>query len=1078
MVQPLLPPLKQDDEGNQIGEIVAGSWGTEKQADLLEHIGDALNIPDLEDHNYKVNSIPNMWARPLLFEMVLTENHPMHQQILGEWRGLLAMLALKERRNFPLTTTKVTIPRNDDENQPDFLRALSRLFPNKTLDTEEATWETLYLILFNGKPIGLTSPTTLVCTSVNYADKMSRESVPWYENGKHLKDPVEDLDEEERIVVAAWLHKIWESIKPNDTTRELCGVIRGLLRGFIEELIDDASIQDCEFSDNSDDNFKLEGFFSCMDEPVLSLKGQKEYFTEDLLVINEENAFKGCLPPNIINSDALLGSHDIKITPILPIRKEKLSEIYKSEIVGKENEIDGELLNDKIHFENVQGGIKVSLEFPASDSNGQEEVSIFKIYRFSEKQQEDTNHTGKNSEIVELDNLPVLEIWPNFKKEGWKAYYTYFGRLDESIAFYAEPFLPEGRESKSTGDKINKITRTPIFPEVMLCQHKKKGQQEEKDIGVLLIQVETCPETNPDSEWTVGIDFGTTSTAVYRKANDGTSEPIELKNRVIQVPNYDDDVRLPVYQNFFYPDGRKTPFFSTLHIGDLHFKSENSNGTDALLNGNIYFLRFLGENADGNFSEFNELRKNGKVHTDLKWSPADENDENNNNMENTEKRRLQIFLRQLCLQCAAEAAVHGVRSIKWRYSYPKAFSGDDILVFNRTWHGVTENCMALTPLVNTGLESEAESIVIAKYFKSPSTDGYFTSGAVCIDIGGATSDISIWQGEGYGLRSQTSLKLAGRDIFLDLLVSNPLFLKEYAFGKEEGELQKVPDAIKNTIEEVANEKDDTSQKYLSQKYLWADTLLEDYGKYWLEDFTGGKYLGSPGGGFRRLIAIGIAGLLYYVGLLLKYLSEKNQIDIDQKDQEIYIYFGGRGSRIFDWFGGDKDREGETEFLEKVFLDAINPDRQGNLPEFKFVFTSKPKEEAAAGLVSNDDRDVLNNDVEDNLILAGESFEAAGTKHEWTALLTDDLLKQELKLESLEQFQKFIDSFNKHVEPAKRMSNEKRFKLPAKIEPSLSTLHSAVLEGIDSMKISSHIEPLFTLALKGLLKEETKKWIKP
>ena len=53
----------------------------------------------------EIDSIPSMWARPLLFEMALyNDRHPVHTRILGEWRGLLAMLALKEWCDFPLTT--------------------------------------------------------------------------------------------------------------------------------------------------------------------------------------------------------------------------------------------------------------------------------------------------------------------------------------------------------------------------------------------------------------------------------------------------------------------------------------------------------------------------------------------------------------------------------------------------------------------------------------------------------------------------------------------------------------------------------------------------------------------------------------------------------------------------------------------------------------------------------------------------------------------------------------------------------------------------------------------------------------
>ena len=120
-----------------------------------------------------------MWARPLLFEIALyDEEHPMHGCVVGEWRGLLAMLALKEQRKFPLETQLITIPDGADGETPEFLQALHRLLPQRTLDDAGTKWDKLYLILFKGKPIGITSPTTLVCTSIDYVKHISVNDVP------------------------------------------------------------------------------------------------------------------------------------------------------------------------------------------------------------------------------------------------------------------------------------------------------------------------------------------------------------------------------------------------------------------------------------------------------------------------------------------------------------------------------------------------------------------------------------------------------------------------------------------------------------------------------------------------------------------------------------------------------------------------------------------------------------------------------------------------------------------------------------------------------------------------------------
>ena len=147
---PLLPPLKKD--GAELAVLPStGTWEL-VPAVALNNIAENLGVTKVDAKFTEIDSIPSMWARPLLFEIALYDiDHPMHECILGEWRGLLAMLALKERRNFPLTTKQIEIPNADDESAPEFLRALRKLLPEHTLEAS-TTWDKLYLILFKANP--------------------------------------------------------------------------------------------------------------------------------------------------------------------------------------------------------------------------------------------------------------------------------------------------------------------------------------------------------------------------------------------------------------------------------------------------------------------------------------------------------------------------------------------------------------------------------------------------------------------------------------------------------------------------------------------------------------------------------------------------------------------------------------------------------------------------------------------------------------------------------------------------------------------------------------------------------------
>jgi cell division ATPase FtsA len=64
-----------------------------------------------------------------------------------------------------------------------------------------------------------------------------------------------------------------------------------------------------------------------------------------------------------------------------------------------------------------------------------------------------------------------------------------------------------------------------------------------------------------------------------------------------------------------------------------------------------------------------------------------------------------------------------------------------------------------------------ESLAAARYFLTLSDlAASDEKGFVCLDIGGGTTDISIWQKDnGSNHRLQTSLRFAGRDILIALI---------------------------------------------------------------------------------------------------------------------------------------------------------------------------------------------------------------------------------------------------------------------------------------------------------------------
>ena len=981
MAFPLLPPLKDDGDGL---DIINGT-GIWKQVPgvALNNIADNLAVTKIDSKFVDIDSIPSMWARPLLFEIALyDDDHPMHECVVGEWRGLLAMLALKEQRKFSLETKLITIPDVDDGQTPEFLQTLHRLLPQRTLDDAGTTWEKLYLILLKDNPIGITSPTTLVCTSIDYIEHITVNDVPWYDP-PFLCDPIPHLTAAEKTSVAGWLNDFHKkTIIPLPASPIKANLAPRIL-DFIMAL---GGAPDGQPKLADTPLGMSVGVFTGMNFPI----APKEYFTEKLFVIPRSDAF---LKQNVllpIGSNILKDVDGNSVTPILPIAKELLNDFSVDE------------LSKRITFETTPVGIEVSLQLPSSD--GGPDFSVSRVYV---NQKDGDAPIFDRHKIVEIPNLPVLEIWPNFRTLDWKVYYTYFNGKGQDT-FYAVPL-----HTDSVPEDM-KITRTSAFPEMMICKYKNE------DAGFLFIKAP--PVTVPDAAktWNVGIDFGTSSTTVYKtELPDGAGPAsVTLRDRLLQITD-SQDLRLLVQNDFLSNRDEETPLFTLFQANDGFQAPVIDDRIKPLLDGRIYFV------------DHPKLPEN--VISNLKWSP-----------EPIDRKRTQAYLEQICLQCAAEAVANNVSKINWRFSYPIAFSPASKLEFAGICQATIDDIIIETggqPTVPVSLESE--SIVTAKFFGGKL--GGFANGAVCIDIGGETSDISIWQDN--TLCWQTSIRFAGRHIFLDLLKHKPNFLRDVGVTEAGIPALPNPNGFYSQADTLIDASINNSPKDLKAKF----------GIY------GGKIKAAP---FVPLIGLGISGLFYYVGLILNYLGRETEFRKTMPN----IYIGGNGSRILHWLanGEFKPDSDSCEHLKDILLTASGFDPK-NL--FDLEITPKPKHEAAAGLV--DERTILKSTECQFDFLAGEVFTENGKDYEWTELLTAERLGNGLRSgDKLVEIETFIEKFNaglgKVLDQPIYFDAVLKHKLIGGLNGDLQNLaFTSPAERI--------VEPLFILVLKDLLRRETANW---
>ena len=214
MSEPLHPFLPKRRTGKQDRFRVptsVGRWEQRPSTDL-DALGMAIETPPVRQQVY---SIPDPWARAILFDRALRhEEHILHRRILGEWRGLLAILGLRDVRGYKgLSVGTVDLGTGNNGKSGSFSSILGKLQPrDQDLISGDTTWQRFHILRWQLKPFehhhplafAFTSPMTLVATGADYASRLSADEVRWFD-GEVLTDPGPALSGRERKALAEWI---------------------------------------------------------------------------------------------------------------------------------------------------------------------------------------------------------------------------------------------------------------------------------------------------------------------------------------------------------------------------------------------------------------------------------------------------------------------------------------------------------------------------------------------------------------------------------------------------------------------------------------------------------------------------------------------------------------------------------------------------------------------------------------------------------------------------------------------------------------------------------------------------------
>ncbi|BAC90907.1 hypothetical protein [Gloeobacter violaceus] len=1071
---PMLPEL--DSTVNKVPTVAATQW-TPHNGVLLSDVGVSIKVPKLPAGERSIDSIPDIWARPLLFEKALFDKkHPLHERVRDEWRGLLALCALWEVRSLPFEAKLLEIPVTQPERASAFLRAAARLCPHRVL-SEDTPWNKLYVLYYNNRPVGMTSPTTLVCTAADSRGRFDGR-VNWADEGG-LTNPAAFLTGQERSALAHWLQNLMSALNGHPGIDSVqAGDRFNRLTGLLVEYIGDLGPAVAHDASNRPLGLDI-GIYSYLNSPIKA----REVKLEDsaarlvpsdgfepavqLLVVDPSIADCWRVRPAQVPLFGRETLASLDFAALQQVRKEDKEKVRRlgqetlrdaewrtaamlfskrlllisstepfeaiREVEGQRNltydgrsvvpilPIAGELL-DYLSAEDLQrrisflpeknGAITIELRLPLAGVDGRLRDLLLR-------------YTYTSDTIERRSNVPLLEVWPNFRAELWQLYYTYCDSALRSPQdlFMAQPYsrtentpkIPTQIIQRSESDR-REITRLTSPPTAFICRAYLPDVRDEQEVGVLLLKELEFRECN-EAVWSIGIDFGTSSTHVYVQPTSGAEpQPLEWSAQLLHVtPSLKDDRdRLTT---FFLRDIQPEIPFPTL------FRPESgATGTWPFQQGNIRY--------------FNEgivtlnLNKNG-IASGFKWSE--------------DQSLISGFLKQLAAQCAAMAVEKGAAAIRWHISYPTAFSGFSQASLRNTWEEITE----MLSIPSLSLRYQTESEAAARYFQYK--EGVSLARTVCIDIGGGTSDISVWSNT--ALLQQSSVKFAGENIFLDLLKVNPEVLSAFGASWVTG----LAEALKGSF------------------YAEAGSLIRSDGIQLTKRLPNLLAAAKPSDSlyqFIHLITLGLAGLVFYAGLMLKRLRQEEKWGANELP---YVCIGGNGARAFHWLslGRVFDRSARQNELFSNALKAASG--IGSSSKLDLRISGSPKAEVAYGLLKSER--ALKKEEEAIVELAGEDFlNEAGEIISWSTHLEPEMLVKGVRAPAdFAHLRKFVEVYNAYAATKESLACRIDY---AKAAPLIRDL---VQDELNEYKLqdpsSVVIKPLFISALKALLKVEVGNWLR-
>lgn len=1087
----------------------AGAWMRGASFNKLATLAKNLDTSKSKDHPDKLHSVPNPWARLLLFESALFDSkHPAHTQVRNQWRGLLGLIGLADVLG--LADKLHVQPFNIlEEPRSDLQAAFLTLRPQPSPeDKEEDKWDNFNLIYLDGSLLGATSPRSLVFTGISH---QCSPIIPFRSAQGRLTDPAgyyKKNDPDHLSVLLQWLRNLinavegdkelaeWLGKRPSDPNAqpvarhvELLTALRnweeeiGRPPGGVEIRMAGFSrfpwpydfIKHTEWTNIAKDSdlflrnrtdmivaFDPNRNSVLLDQHDRPVTGQPiRIYGGHKVAANQPPPSRFDFLPSGVNvladpatlfEDTLIEVQilDRNIVRCLSLENKSYLLPFRPKIVDYFNEAELTDLAGNTQISRVDGlTIRVEMSIPLVKGR---KIKVHREYKLDQEiiTNDKTDHPTQE-----------LAMWPDFVCNGTDAkgqpyfeHYFYHMHDVKGPGLVQVEFTPLAeKDEKELIDSKELITRDIPVKGRRWYMSKTPlrgfiGSVNDKH-GLLLIH-HTLEKQPPTQLWKVGVDFGSTHTTVFyvEVEQDNNGQWVPKPNATIEPLRFESRVRF-------------------LTLGDAGQLQENffffRAGTAAKQSREIaYATQAVLPMSPPDYDPDNWLPREGQIflgsllegvpsslETDLKWNISRNN------------HAPSAFLRSLMVLVEAEAVSRGAAVVEVTHAYPTAFPDELRQKHKEQWIAV-ERCVGV-PIASNPL-SEAEAV--CRHLRREQ-QGKPTAVMMAIDIGGSTSDIAIWsrasQQSKITRQLQESVKLAAG-------AASQYIESPAATEFRDWFLKKLTDDEPYKGHRIMNlplKKLGRREYHAALKRLADNDLLDNF-------IDGVKATAKARPGVRAFlspIVFLFASISYYTGLLTR---KALKINPELGNYGCYMFFCGKGGQLLRWIPS-----GEEVVKEMFTAGMLGPDAPAGAkkPTVSVTVSQFPKEEVGRGLLLEGELDMNNNKPED-IFSEGAVVTAAEEGYEglkWDSDLgyeqlskVKDSIPLNDKLRELNHFAKTFSQSKLTAVVASELGMD-RFLNGSGFRDAL---RQRLYDNLEGGKDFALIEPLFITEVKALLESMT------